>query len=187
MAYIFEPGILLQVTHEALAKNLPVEELVRTIALDLAKRYPGHIDPQTGWVFNNAGGAMGAMCVLHASLTEYVMIFGTPLGTEGHTGRFLVDDYFIIIAGEQWAFAPGQFAREVYRPGDLHHLRRGTAKQYKMPAECWALEYARGPIPTMLPFGLADTFTSTLDFRSLAKTLWIYTKHTLRELLKGKI
>ena len=41
-----------------------------------------------------------------------------------------------------------------------------------MPAECWALEYARGPILTMLPFGLADTFSS-LVLRSLAKTLWI--------------
>jgi C-8 sterol isomerase len=130
---------------------------------------------------------MGAMSVLHASLTEYVMIFGTPLGTEGHSGRFFVDDYFIILAGEQWAFSAGQFEREIYRPGDMHHLPKRHAKQYKIPDMCWALEYARGPIPTMLPFGLVDTFTSTLDFRSLLQTLWMYAKGVTKELRQGKI
>ena len=187
MGYIFEPGILQQVAKSAISRNLPIEELVTTIAAELGKRYPGHINTSPSWILSNAGGAMGAMYILHASITEYVMIFGTPLGTEGHTGRFHVDDYFIILSGEQWAFSAGQFTREVYRAGDMHHLARRQAKQYRIPEAGWALEYARGAIPTMLPFGLADTFTSTLDFSTLTRTLWIYTKSATKELLQGKI
>jgi C-8 sterol isomerase len=185
MGYIFDPHVLQSVVRGAL--DLPLKERVEQVRGEIARRYPGHIADEITWIFNNAGGAMGQMAVLHASITEYVIIFGTPIGTEGHSGRFIADDFFIILEGEQWAYGEGELDRAVYRPGDMHHLPRFAARGYRMPEKCYALEYARGIIPAMLPFGLMDTFTSTLDVVPLARTVAVYTKAVLRELARGKI
>jgi C-8 sterol isomerase len=127
--------------------------MIDHILANLTAEYPQlsptvrlNTDRTNDWVFNNAGGAMGAMYIIHASITEYLIIFGTPLGTEGHTGLHTADDYFHILTGEQWAFKPGQLEMERYQPGEVHFLPRGTAKQYKMHEGCWAMEYARGTI-----------------------------------------
>ncbi|KAA8496483.1 C-8 sterol isomerase [Porphyridium purpureum] len=156
------------------------------VVQSLQARYGEHILPEPRWIFNNAGGAMGAMLVLHCSLSEYVILFGTALGTEGHTGRFLADDYFTILYGEQWAFPAGSLTKEIYRPGDQHWLPRYTSKQYKMPDSCWALEYARGNILSMIPFGLLDTFTSTADVVPLAQTIYVSAYGMVREMIRGK-
>lgn len=188
--FIFDQHVLQQVAQRNIAKYEGTNDtraMIANIASDLEKEYPGHISIKEEWVFNNAGGAMGSMWMLHASITEYVIIFGTPVGTEGHTGRFLADDYFIILEGEQWAYYAGQLQREVYKPGDMHHLARGTAQQYKIPEHAWALEYARGWVPAMLPFGLFDTLFSTVDFVTLFHTFRLYGKNLLREFAQGKI
>ncbi|KAL6078419.1 C-8 sterol isomerase [Balamuthia mandrillaris] len=196
--YVFQPNVLHQVAKEVLQEvhqlsnntsaDAPlIEKMVPLLVEKLSQRYPNHINKEQEWVFNNAGGAMGVLYILHASISEYVIIFGTPIGTEGHTGRFAADDYFIILDGEQWAFSAGSYRKEVYKPGEMHHLPRGHAQAYRAPDTMWALEYAQGWIPAMLPFGVADTLTSTLDVHTLAQTFWLYAKLVVRELLLGKI
>ena len=186
--HVFSPEVMKRVAQQAVKLGNGSSTVVVNTVIDLlAKEYPGYVNTEQDWIFNNAGGAMGAMTVLHASMSEYVIIFGTALGTEGHTGRFLADDWFTILHGEQWAFPPGALEREVYKPGDQHHLKFGDAKQYKMPDTCWALEYARGNIVSMLPFGFSDTFFSTLDFVTLYHTVRISARDMIKYMLQGKV
>ncbi|KAJ7772617.1 ERG2/sigma1 receptor-like protein [Mycena maculata] len=190
--YIFDPSELHELAQAAIASSPnDTAGMIQHIVTNLTLTHPSNqiklnID-SSEWVFNNAGGAMGAMYIIHASITEYLIIFGTPLGTEGHTGLHTADDYFNILVGEQWAFRPGGLEMERYTPGMVHFLPRGTAKQYKMHEGCFALEYARGWIPLMLPFGLADIFTSTLDIVTLYHTVRVTGREMIRNLFIGKI
>jgi C-8 sterol isomerase len=185
MTTVFDPEQLHAIAREHI--GVPIEQLLPRLHHSLRERYGDHIAADPPWMFNNAGGAMGTMWVLHFSITEYLIVFGSPIGTEGHSGRFYADDWFCILDGEQWAYGSGDLERQVFRPGDMHHMPRGTARGYRIPDHCWALEYARGIIPTMLPFGVADVLSSTLDLRTLGRTMGTAAKSVVRELLRGKI
>ncbi|OSX61174.1 hypothetical protein POSPLADRAFT_1146674 [Postia placenta MAD-698-R-SB12] len=192
--YVFTPESLHELAQAAIAAAPAPNDtafMAQYIVDNLTATYPSDVialnTNASEWVLSNAGGAMGAMYVIHASVTEYLIVFGTPLGTEGHTGMHTADDYFNILVGEQWAFNPPQLEMEVYRPGSVHHLPRGKVKQYKMHEGCFALEYARGWIPLMMPFGLMDVFSSTLDYWSLYHTVRISAREMLKNILIGKI
>ncbi|XP_038258982.1 sigma non-opioid intracellular receptor 1-like isoform X2 [Dermochelys coriacea] len=72
--------------------GLDHEQAFSKIIVELRKKHPGHIlpDEDLQWLFVNAGGWMGSMCLLHASLTEYVLLFGTAIDTGGHSGDTIV-------------------------------------------------------------------------------------------------
>ena len=87
------------------------------------------------------------------------------------------------IAGEMWCYVEGELNRTVYKPGARAFLGTKSAKGYRVDDHLWVLEYARGPVYTMLPFGLADTLFSTLDVRTFSRTLYHYGRLVTRDLL----
>ena len=182
MGYVFDPEVLGELAK--LGVDKPPEQAFDAITAGLAERYPGHIyDGPRRWVMNNAGGAMGQLTLLHASLKEYLILFGTPIGTEGHSGRYPTDVYDWVFHGEMWTYIEGESDRTVNLPGTTAYLPADKVKGYRIPEKAWMLEYARGFIPSMLPFGLADTMLSTLDLKCFARTVTHYGQLTATELL----
>ena len=171
-SYVFEPEVIHEISRKQLGQ--PLEQMFAGVIAELSERYPGAIDDSKPWIFNNAGGVMLQMKLLHASTKEYVIIWGTPIGSEGHTGRHLVEFYDTVLDGEAWYYTEGQFTRDVYTPGDHIFLGKGQSAGMHYPDHVWMVEYARGVLPSLLPFGLADALTSTLDFKTAFQTLSIY-------------
>ncbi|GAO48855.1 putative C-8 sterol isomerase [Saitoella complicata NRRL Y-17804] len=187
--YKFDPKVLQEVSQKAIAAHgNNTEALFEALVSGLREEYGELVAPldYSPWFFNNAGGAMGAMIILHASISEYLIIFGTPLETEGHSGIHMANDYFTILQGEQLAFSPGELYARSYKAGEQNVYLRGARAQYSMPEGCWALELAQGWIPAMLPFGFADTFSSTLDWGNLWTTVYETARMMGRSALQGK-
>lgn len=189
--FIFNHEELQQIVKQTLSEthDEKAEVLFENLTNNLIERYGDKYINKfntNDWVFNNAGGAMGQMIILHASISEYLIIFGTAVGTEGHTGIHFADDYFTILKGTQYAAKANQFERSAYQPGDQHYHRVGDVKQYSMPAGSFALELAQGWIPAMLPFGFLDTISSTLDVISFGRTIYLTAHDMVKNLLNGK-
>ena len=68
---VFDPVLLKQIANNAIqAHGGNATLVVEAVMADLRSKYPKHIMDGNEWMFNNAGGAMGSMIVLHASFSE---------------------------------------------------------------------------------------------------------------------
>ncbi|STZ45436.1 C-8 sterol isomerase [Mycolicibacterium gilvum] len=89
MTYRIDPDVLHEVAVRAVGVPVDSGELItRTIEL-LAEAYPDLIDTTPGrWVGSKAGGVLGKVRFLYFSPREYIVIFGSPTGTQGFSGRY---------------------------------------------------------------------------------------------------
>jgi len=172
MAYVFDPDVV----HECALACLdqPKPAMFDAFAEAMEAHYPDRLDLDQPWIFSNAGGAMIQMKLYYASIFEYIMIWGTPIGSEGHSGRHAVGFWDTVIDGEMWYYGEGQFDKRVYKAADRVYVGPNQSRGMHFIDGVWAVEYARGVLPLSVPFGLADELVSTLDFATAAQTLGIY-------------
>lgn len=98
--YSFSPEAVNSLAQQALkqaGENATAAKKVQTTVALVQQQYPNITSQNPKWLFNNAGGAMGSMLVLHASFSEYLIIFGTSIGTDGHSGRFRAHVRFVLL------------------------------------------------------------------------------------------
>ena len=174
MKYRIDPDVLHGVAKQAV--GLPVDDLLipRTIEL-LAAEYPDLIDAAPGrWVGSKAGGVLGKVRFLYFSPREYLVIFGSPTGTQGFSGRYKhVDIHKFLLAGQIDSYdleSDDTEALPPLLPGERTCLERGRARGLTIHPGSWHLEYGRGAVATTLPFAMVDTLLVSLEFESVRRS-----------------
>ena len=103
------------------------------VLAELRDTFPGRFlaDADLEWIFINCGGWMGAMCLLRASITDYVLFFGTAMETSGHSGRLwstiLISKVNIQI---QHYLCVLPLLQELDRPGKIFSMAAGFHLHY---------------------------------------------------------
>jgi hypothetical protein len=168
----FDPEVVHLCAMECLGKPKP--QMFEAFAAALARHYPKVLDFSQPWIYSIAGGAMIQMKLYYASMTEYIMIWGTPIGSEGHSGRHFSGFWDTVIDGETWYYAEGQFEKTIYKPGNRIYVGPGQARAMNFTNGVWAVEYARGFLPLSMPFGIAEEIFICWDFLTAAQTVSLY-------------
>ena len=186
MSHVFDVDTLHGIARKA--QGLPFDELTRVVVDQVQRAFPGHADGRDGYIFNLTSGSCGMMKILHASVTEYLIIFGSAIGTEAFSGRYQMDIYDFVMTGEMWTYTDDRCGeRVVTRPGEYAVLPRGRVKGWRITEGTWMLEYGRGFLPSALPLALADVVVSALDWRIAVDLLRIFARHSIREIRQGKL
>jgi hypothetical protein len=97
-----------------------IQQAFQKIASELQEHYPGHILPtkHREWVMHKYSGMTLSMTILHASLTEYVLLTGSALDTDGYLGTHAILKLFYYTLIFDWYVSvsvPGQrIVRNLY-------------------------------------------------------------------------
>lgn len=175
MSYKIDPNVLHEVAKQVTGLQLDGNELITRAVELLNEQYPDLIDAAPGrWVGSKAGGILGKVRFLHFSPREYIVIFGSPTGTQGFSGRYKhVDVHKFLIAGRIDSYdleSDDTAPLPPLLPGDHTCLQRGHARGLTIHPGSWHIEYGRGAVVTTLPFAMVDTLLVSLEVASVRRS-----------------
>jgi len=118
-------------------------------------------------VGSKAAGILGKVRFLYFSPREYIVLFGSPTGTQGFSGRYKrVQIHNFLMAG-QIDLESDEMLPMTLRPGEHTCLDKGHARGLTIHPGPWHIEYGRGAVVTTLPFAMVDTLFLSLEVESV--------------------
>ena len=180
MSFLFDPDVIDEIGQRHIGK--PIDGMVADVGADLKAKYGHHVHLDQPLFFNSAGGIMYQIKLFAMTPREYIMICGSAIGSSGHSGRHPVAFWDTILSGGARYMHQDELASHEYPTGSRVFVDRWQAATIHFPDHCWMLEYARGSLFALLPFGLANTLFNTLDWKSALRTLRVYGTLTRRTL-----
>jgi hypothetical protein len=175
MPYKIDPNVLLEVAKQVASTPLSGGALITRATEMLADEYPDLIaNPPGNWVGSKAGGILGKVRFLYFSPREYIVIFGSPTGTQGFSGRYKhVEIHKFLIAGRIDSYdleSDDLDPLPPLLPGEHTCLEKGHARGLTIhPGSCH-IEYGCGAVVSTLPFAMVDTLLLSLEFESVRKS-----------------
>lgn len=185
MTYKIVPAVLAEIAKRVADSDSA--DLIAEAQRQLSLAYPDLIDPVPGrWVGSKAGGVLGKVRFVYFSSREYLVIFGSPTGTQGFSGRYKhVDIHKFLLAGRIDSYDLDSDDTEPLPPllpGAGTCLQRGHARGLTIHPGSWHIEYGRGAVATTLPFAMVDTLLVSLEFESVRKSTVEFGKLVRRRL-----
>lgn len=184
MTYKIDPDVLHKVAKQVVGLAPEGGELISTAIGLLSDEYPDLIDATPGrWVGSKAGGILGKVRFLYFSPREYIVIFGTPTGTQGFSGRYKhVQVHKFLMAGriDSYDVESDDTTSITLLPGDHACMERGHARGLTIHPGSWHIEYGRGAVVTTLPFAMVDTLLVSLELESVRRSTVEFTKLVTR-------
>ena len=169
-----------KVAKQVAALPLDNGELITRAIHSLADEYPDLIDPTPGrWVGSKAGGILGKVRFLYFSPREYIVIFGSPTGTQGFSGRYKhVQIHKFLMAGhiDSYDLESDETIPMTLLPGEHTCLEKGQARGLTIHPGSWHIEYGRGAVATTLPFAMVDTLLVSLELESVRRSTVEFTR-----------
>ena len=180
MQYKIDPDVLAAIAEDVVGQSLTGGELISQTTRLLVQAYPDLIDAAPGrWVGSKAGGILGKVRFLYFSPREYVVLFGSPTGTQGFSGRYKhVEIHKFLIAGQiDWYdLESDELTGMSLRPGEHTRTDRGHARGMTIHPGSWHIEYGRGVVVTTLPFAMVDTLFVSLELESVRRSAVEFTR-----------
>nr|WP_090340318.1 isomerase [Mycolicibacterium malmesburyense]CRL69396.1 ERG2 and Sigma1 receptor like protein [Mycolicibacterium malmesburyense] len=174
MPYRIDPDVVHDVARQVVGLPADGDELTTRAIELLAGAYPDLIDGTPGrWVASRAGGILGKVRFVYFSPREYIVIFGSPTGTQGFSGRYKrVQIHKFLMAGriDSYDLESDDNAAMTLLPGEGTCLERGQARGMTIHPGSWHIEYGRGAVATTLPFAMVDTLLVSLELESVRRS-----------------